>query len=100
MDRKAIRRSLISYIILFIVILGIFYFVNILNTKVNTLTYNEFLTELQNNTVTELVITPNSSQGIYNITGKLKDYKENETFETSATLRFLKIQVQVYLCYF
>ena len=86
MDRKAVKRSLISYIFLFIVILGIFYFVNILNTKVNTLTYNEFLAELQNNTVTELVITPNSSQGVYNITGKLKDYKENESFETSATL--------------
>ena len=86
MDKKVVKKSLFSYIILFAVILGIFYFMNVLNTKVNDLTYSEFLKELENNKVTELTITPNSSQGIYSLTGKLEDYNENETFIVSATL--------------
>ena len=86
MDRKVVKRSLVSYIVLFAVIFGMFYFINILNTKVNKLTYSEFLNDLESNKVTEITITPNSSQGIYTITGKLKDYNENEKFTTSATL--------------
>ena len=33
---------------MFLIMLGIFYVVNIMNVKVNTLTYNEFMTELSN----------------------------------------------------
>ena len=33
-----------------------------------------------------MVITPNSSQGIYVLTGKLEGYKENETFNSTAVL--------------
>ncbi len=86
MNKKVVKRSLISYIFLFIIIIGIFYFINVLNTKVNDLTYSEFLNELEKNEVTELTITPNSSQGVYSIKGKLKDYNENESFSVSATL--------------
>ena len=86
MEKKVVKKSLISYISLFIVILGIFYFLNILNTKVNELTYSEFLSELEKNKVTEITITPNSSQGIYSLTGKLDGYNDNETFIVSATL--------------
>ena len=86
MDKKIVKRSLFSYIFLFIIILGVFYFINVLNTKVNELTYSEFLTKLEDDKVTELTITPNSSQGIYSLTGKLDKYKENETFTVSATL--------------
>ena len=85
MDKKVVKRSLFSYIFLFAIILGVFYFINVLNTKVNDLTYSEFLTELDNNKVTELTITPNSSQGVYSITGKLDGYNENESFIATAT---------------
>ena len=85
MDKKVVKRSLFSYIFLFAIILGVFYFINVLNTKVNNLTYSEFLTELDNNKVTELTITPNSSQGVYSITGKLEGYNENESFVATAT---------------
>jgi len=86
MDKKVVKRSLFSYIILFGVIIGIFFFINVLNTKVNELSYNELLKLLEDKEVTELTITPNSSQGIYSLTGKLKDYNENESFIVSATL--------------
>ena len=86
MQKKQVKRGLLSYIFLFIVILGIFYFVNALNTKINRLTYSEFLKALESDKVTELTITPNSSQGIYSLTGKLEGYNENEKFVASATL--------------
>ena len=95
MDKRVVKRSLFSYIFLFIVILGVLYFINILNTKINKLTYSEFLTELENDKVTELTITPNSSQGIYSLTGKLDDYKENESFTVTATLSYETIK-QIY----
>ena len=85
MDKKVVKRSLFSYIFLFAIILGVFYFINVLNTRVNDLTYSEFLDELDNNKVTKLTITPNSSQGVYSITGKLKGYNENESFVVTAT---------------
>ena len=85
MDKRVVKRSLFSYIFLFAIILGVFYFINILNTKVNNLTYSEFLKELDNNKVTELTITPNSSQGVYSIKGKLDGYNENESFVATAT---------------
>ncbi|MDO4963078.1 MAG: ATP-dependent zinc metalloprotease FtsH [bacterium] len=86
LNKKTVKRSVFSYIFLFLVLAGIVYFVNILNTKVNKLSYSEFVDELQNKNVSELTITPNSSQGIYSLTGKLNGYKENETFTVSATL--------------
>ena len=86
MDKKTVKRSIFSYIGLAIVILGIFYFMNALNNKVNTLTYSEFLKDLKDNKVTELVITQDASKGIYTLTGKEKGYNENETFAVSGVL--------------
>ena len=86
MDKKVVKRSIFSYLGLAIVILGIFYFMNVLNNKVNTLTYSEFLKDLKDNKVTELVITQDASKGIYTLTGKEKDYNENETFSVSGVL--------------
>ena len=83
MDKKTIKRSVFSYLILAVVIMGIFYFMGALNNKVNTLTYSEFLKDLKDNKVTELVITQDASKGIYTLTGKEKGYNENETFEVS-----------------
>ena len=86
MDKKTVKRSVFSYLGLAIVIIGIFYFMNALNNKVNTLTYSEFLKDLKDDKVTELVITQDASKGIYTLTGKEKDYNENETFSVSGVL--------------
>ena len=86
MDKKTVKRSVFSYLGLAIVILGIFYFMNALNNKVNTLTYSEFLKDIKENKVTELVITQDASKGIYTLTGKEKEYNENETFNVSGVL--------------
>ena len=86
MDKKVIKRSIFSYVFLAIIIIGILWFMEALNTKVNRISYSEFLDELKKGTVSELTITQDSNKGIYSLTGKLEDYSENETFETSGTL--------------
>lgn len=50
------------------------------------LTYNEFNKALSNNNVEEVVITPSTSAYTYQITGKLKDAKEGETFSVKTPL--------------
>jgi len=86
MNKKNVKRGLLPYVFLVLLILVIYYTFSITNVDVNKLTYSEFLDKLKNDQVTELVITPNSSQGIYVLTGKLHGYKENETFNSTAVL--------------
>ena len=80
MKRKNIQKNITPYIFLFLVILGILYFMENLNNKINTLTFTEFNEALNNNKVKEIYLTPQGSAGVYKITGTLKDYKENESF--------------------
>ncbi len=75
--------SFLPYVLLFVVIFGSYFYVNKLSTKVNTLSYNELITNLNDNTVTEIDVTPKNSSGIYIISGKLNTYKKNESFRVS-----------------
>ena len=86
MGKKTVKRGFLSYVFLGLVILGIFWFMNALNNKVNNLSYSEFMTELEKGTVTELVIKQDSNKGIYHITGRLRNYNDNETFEVNGAL--------------
>jgi cell division protease FtsH len=78
--KRKIRNQFTPYIALFLVMLGILYMNNILNNKVNILTYDVFVTSIKEEKVTEVNIVPRKTAGIYEISGKLKDYKENESF--------------------
>ena len=60
--------------------LGILYFFNLSNTKINQFTYDEFITYMDNKEISEIAITPRSSGGVYEIRGKLNSYGENESF--------------------
>ncbi len=80
MNKKTIKRGLSPYILIFIIMAGILYFVSVANTKVNYLTYDEFIKEADKNTITEITITPKSNAGVYEIVGKTKDYGEKEKF--------------------
>ncbi|NLD79064.1 MAG: ATP-dependent metallopeptidase FtsH/Yme1/Tma family protein [Mollicutes bacterium] len=48
--------------------------------KVNDLTYDEFEKALVSNKIEEIVLIPKDRAKIYEITGKLENYKEKETF--------------------
>ncbi len=80
MNRKTMKRGLVPYIFLILLMLGVLYFMNVLNQKVNVLTYDELMTKLSNGEVTEVLVTPKERASIYEIRGSLKDYEENESF--------------------
>ena len=81
MNSKTVKKGLFPYIFLFIFIIVCLLFVNNFNNKVNQITYDKFLAELNDNEVTELNIVPKTRSETYEITGKLKSYDETESFK-------------------
>ena len=79
-DRKIIKRGLLPYLFIALLFIGIFYFVNVMNKSVNVLTYDEFMSNLESNKVTELEIVARSSGYTYEVRGTLDGYKTDETF--------------------
>ncbi|MCI5807013.1 MAG: ATP-dependent zinc metalloprotease FtsH [Firmicutes bacterium] len=80
MNKNTVKRGLLPYVILLVLIFGIYYVYAVMNQKVNVLTYQEFSDALTNAQVTEMTITPRSSAGVYEMEGSLADYDDNETF--------------------
>ncbi len=86
MNKKNIKRGMLPYFVLIIIMIGVIYLLSIGSMKVNDLTYDVFLREVSRGNVEEVVITPHSNEGTYSITGRLKSYGENESFSTTAPL--------------
>lgn len=74
-------KSFFPYLILILVVAGVFYILSMGTNKVNELKTGELLQALKDSKVTEIKIMPKSSESVYYIRGKLKDYKANESFE-------------------
>ena len=85
-DKKTIKKGLLPYLFLILIVLGIFYYFNISNVKVNKLSYDEFVETLDKGNIKELKLVTHGSGYIYEVTGKLKGYKENESFEATLPL--------------
>ena len=86
MKKKNVKRGIAPYLILILCILLVYYFLAVGGSKVNDITYDKLLGEIREGNVTEVVVTQHSSEGVYVITGKLKGYKEKETFRTTTPL--------------
>ena len=86
MNKKEIKKGILPYVALIGIMVVVIYLFNILNVKVNDLTYDKLVNALNNNEVKEITILPSIDGGVYNITGKLKDYKDNETFKAVVPL--------------
>ena len=80
MNKKVVKRGLLPYIFLAVFLFCMYALVGSMNTKVNELTYGEFMEAVEDKEVKEINVTPNSQSTVYNIRGKLKDYADNETF--------------------
>lgn len=80
MTKKTMKKSFTSYFILFFILIGVFYLFNILNQKVNYITYDQYLNYAENKEIVEINITPRATSGVYEVTGTLMSYGENETF--------------------
>ena len=79
-NKKVVKKGLLPYVFLLLVMLGVVYFVSVANQKVNVLTYDEFMTSLEDKEVKEITVTPRDRAKVYEITGTLDDYAENESF--------------------
>ena len=85
-DKKTVKKGLLPYVFLFIIMLGVFYVLNILNKDVHEFSYDEFIEKLDKGKITELHLVPRGSGYTYDVTGELKGYKENESFEATLPL--------------
>ena len=93
MKRKGnTMKNFIPYLLLFMVILVTYYVFGLNNVKINTLSYNEFLTNLEQEKVDKLEVTPKSRDSVYVLTGKLEGYKDNESFTLTVPLTDSVIQ--------
>ncbi len=81
-DKKVLRRGLLPYLFLILIMLFVVYLVGSLNTTINVLTYNEFMNDLEDNKVKEIEVTPRERASIYEVRGKLKNYSSDEEFFT------------------
>lgn len=79
-DKKTIKKGLLPYLFLALVVISVFYVFNVMNNDVNILTYNEFMSELNNGNIEEVQITARGSAYTYEVRGTLTDYDSNETF--------------------
>ena len=93
MKKNNKKKNLFSYGILLIIILGIMFFASNMNNKVHDLSYSEFINKMEEGKVTEVKITPSQSAGVYQLTGKLKDYEKKESFYVQTPLSDSTIDV-------
>lgn len=86
MNKNAIKKGLIPYLLLIVVLFTIFMFADVMNRKVNTLTYDSFISSVNTGEINKIIVTPNKNAGVYQITGTMKNYKDNETFSVTVPL--------------
>ena len=86
MNKKTVKKGMLPYLFLLFVILGVVYFLNIANKKVNVITYDQFVGFAEEDLIKEVVITSNSRAGLYTIVGTNNNYQENEYFSLKMPL--------------
>ena len=74
-------KNLTPYIFLFAFIIICLFLVNGKNKVVKDIQYDEFINEMNNGQITELSIVRKVRTQTYEITGKTKEYTENESFK-------------------
>ena len=81
MNNNKLKNAL-PYLILALVVGIVLIVFHFQGNIVNDLSTGELLKELKNNKVTEITVTPNDSESVYYIEGKIDGYKNNESFKT------------------
>ena len=79
-DKKTIKKGLLPYLFMIIIVFGVFYVFNVMNQEVNELSYDEFVEKLDKEKITELELVARGDAYVYEATGKLKGYEDNESF--------------------
>ena len=77
-DKKIIKKGLLPYVFIFIIMLFVFYYFNVSNTEKHDFTYDQFMEKLDGGKLKEIEIVTKGSGYVYEVTGTLKSYKEEE----------------------
>lgn len=80
-DKKTIKKGLLPYLFIFIIMLGVFYYFNITNNDRHDFTYDQFMEQLDGDKIKELDVVTRGSGYVYEVTGSLDGYKKDEYFE-------------------
>lgn len=83
MKKSKRNMNFMPYLLLLVVVVTSYIFLNSINTKVNELNYTELTAEINSGKVTELNVTPRNSSGVYELTGKMNGYKKGEIFKVT-----------------
>ena len=85
-DKRTLKRGLLPYVFLLVIMLGVFYVFDVLDKNVHELTFDEFVEKLDKGKIKDLEIVARGSGYTYDVTGTLDSYKENESFEATLPL--------------
>ena len=86
MNKNSLKKGILPYLFLALVVFGLYYLFTVLNKEEHKLDYKEFVTVLNEGKVTEMSVTPRNSAVVYEISGKLEGYKDNESFTVRVPL--------------
>ena len=80
MDKKTVKRGLLPYLFIALIMLGMFYIFNVTNQNVHVLSYDEFINGLESGKVTEVEVVARTNGYTYEVRGSMKNYEKDETF--------------------
>ena len=80
-DKKTIKKGLLPYLFIFIIMLAVFYYFNVTNKDKHDFTYDEFVEKLDADEIKKLEVVTKVSGYVYEVTGTLDSYKDDEYFE-------------------
>ena len=85
MNIKKTKKTMnyMPYVLLLVIVLGSYIFLKAFDNSINEMNYTELTSHIEKGEVSELTVTPKSASGVYIITGKLKSYDKNESFEVT-----------------
>ena len=81
LDKKTIKKGLLPYVFIFVIMLGVFYFYTINGSGKHDFTYDKFMDKLDSGEINKLQVVTRGSGYVYEVTGTLTDYKDGEYFE-------------------
>ena len=93
MNKNLIQKNKnnLPLIVIGVVMILVLVFYSLNSNVVNELTTGELMESITKKEVTEITVTPNSGDGVYVITGKMDDYKKNESFTAKVLSTDLEI---------
>ena len=84
MHKKDLKKGLLPYVFLLLLVVCIYYILSMRTIKVNELTYDKLLKEVTEQNIEKMTVTPKTNESVYEFDGKLKTYGKDETFHVVA----------------